>query len=176
MKLNLPAAQAWYLTVFMFHSLCIYIGLLTKSSSKIECVFYSTVVCCGKSFLRIYISFIFCSAFHIHSTTQAHNYRNSTLVLYCIKRSAFTVIFYAYMKVFLRWCVGVHFLVKECVVSWSKRNDDLKKWYGRKCYVSIFFMLKKVCIKTIIERGADMIIQDCKIASSSYHWFKKTYL
>ena len=129
---------------------------------------------------NLFCEYIFLSYF-VQLSTSILLHKHTTIVIArsfytALKRSAFTVIFYAYMKVFLRWCVGVHFLVKECVVSWSKRNDDLKKWYGRKCYVSIFFMLKKVCIKTIIERGADMIIQDCKIASSSYHWFKKTYL
>ena len=112
---------------FMFHSLCIYIGLLTKSSSKIECVFYSTVVCCGKSFCE----YIFLSYF-VQLSTSILLHKHTTIVIArsfytALKRSAFTVIFYAYMKVFLRWCVGVHFLIKECVVSWSKRNDDLKK-------------------------------------------------
>ena len=114
----------------MFHSRCIYIGLRTKRVVvKRTCILFYISVWWQILFCK-YISFIILCSFphqillHKHTTiVMARSFYTA------LKRSAFSVIFYAYTKLFLRWCVGVHFLVK-----WVRRQLVEKEWWLEKIW------------------------------------------
>ena len=127
MKLNLPVAQAWYLTFYVPFSLYIYWIANEKSSSKKNVYFILCWCVMANPFLQIYFFHNFVQLSTSNSPTQAHNYRYGTLVLYCIKKKCFYKLFSTRIKVFLRWCVGVHFIVK-----WMRRQLVEKEWWLEK--------------------------------------------
>ena len=166
---------------FLCSFLVVYIGLWTKTAVVKWNVYFILWWCVmANPFLRIYISFIILFSFPhqilLHKLTTIVIARSFYTAL---KRSAFSVIFYAYTKVFLRWCVGVHFLVKWVRRQLVEKEWWLEKiWYGWKNVTFLFAFVgeegldkRKPLLKKVPISSFSM-----KNAVSCYDGFIITYL